>query len=319
MKRTPKPAKEQIKDLFSMHVGERRGSIVLILILSALGFWAISKQWFPDDGIEDMEPLRAELEAWLATRDTSTAKEETLILGEPFPFDPNTIDREGWRALGLTNKQIDGIERYMSKGGHFRTKKDLSRMYSIKPEQFERLRPFIQLPDSLPRKGKSDGAYQQQSFANSTEERKEERRSSTDERPVFRKVEVNTADTVSLVALPGIGPAFARGIVKYRDMLGGFYSLDQLAEVYVLKDKPDAVLELKDLLLLDTLMVHRIPINTCTVEELAAHPYARWKIAKPLIAYRAQHGLFKQVEDIKGCALIDAEVFRKLAPYLSVE
>lgn len=318
MKRTPKPAKEQIKDLLSMHVGERRGSIVLILILSVLGFWAISKQWFPDKGIEDVGPLRAELEAWLATRDTSSG-EEPMVLNDPFPFDPNTIDREGWRTLGLTDKQVDGIERYMSKGGHFRAKKDLGRMYSIKPEQFERLKPFIQLPDSIPEKGGGARNYEERSFASKKEMLMEERPTYTYERPVFRKVEVNTADTVTLVALPGIGPAFARGIVKYRDMLGGFYSLDQLAEVYVLKDKPDAVLKLKELLLLDTLMVRRIPINTCTVEELAAHPYARWKIAKPLIAYRAQHGLFKQVEDIKGCALIDAEVFRKLAPYLSVE
>ena len=130
---------------------------------------------------------------------------------------------------------------------------------------------------------------------------------------------MNTADTVALVALPGIGPAFARGMVKYRESLGGYHSLDQLAEVYVLRDKPDAVAKLKELLVLDTLMVRRIPINTCTVEELAAHPYARWKLAKPLIAFRNQHGRFSKLEEIKGCALIDADAFRKLAPYLTVE
>lgn len=134
-----------------------------------------------------------------------------------------------------------------------------------------------------------------------------------------RPVEINTADTSSLIALPGIGPAFARGIVKYRDMLGGFVSLDQLAEVYVLKDKPDALLKLKSLLILDPHAVLRIPINTCTEEELAAHPYARWKVAKPLIAYRSQHGPFTDVTAIRGCAVISEEVFRKLAPYLSVE
>ena len=134
-----------------------------------------------------------------------------------------------------------------------------------------------------------------------------------------RSVEVNTADTAALIALPGVGPAFARGIVKYRDLLGGFVSLDQLGEVYVLRDKPDAVLKLKQLLILDTLAVIRIPINTCTVEQLAAHPYVRWKIAKPVIAYRDRHGPFEQLVDLQGCAAIDAEVFRKLAPYLSLE
>jgi DNA uptake protein ComE-like DNA-binding protein len=132
-------------------------------------------------------------------------------------------------------------------------------------------------------------------------------------------VEVNSADTTALIDLPGIGPAFARGIVKFRDRLGGYHHLDQLAEVYVLKDKPDAVERLKELLIVDTLMIVRIPINTCTVEALAAHPYAGWKIAKPLIAYRKQHGPFRNVADITGCAVVDEAVFRKLAPYLTVE
>jgi DNA uptake protein ComE-like DNA-binding protein len=130
---------------------------------------------------------------------------------------------------------------------------------------------------------------------------------------------VNTADTTALIDLPGIGPAFARGIVKYRDRLGGYRSMEQLAEVYVLRDKPDALVRLNELLVLDTLMVVRIPINTCEVEQLAAHPYAGWKVAKALMAYRAQHGPFRTVADIRGCALIDEAVFRKLAPYLRVE
>ncbi|HRP00652.1 MAG TPA: helix-hairpin-helix domain-containing protein, partial [Flavobacteriales bacterium] len=141
-------------------------------------------------------------------------------------------------------------------------------------------------------------------------------RASTWER---RPVEVNTADTTMLIELPGIGPAFARGIVRYREKLGGYRSLEQLSEVYVLRDKPDAVARITPLLVVDTLMVRRIPINTCTVEDLAAHPYAGWKVAKALIAYRAQHGPFIAVEGIRGCALIDEDLFRKLAPYLRVE
>jgi competence ComEA-like helix-hairpin-helix protein len=132
-------------------------------------------------------------------------------------------------------------------------------------------------------------------------------------------VEVNTADSAVLVALPGIGPAFAKGILKYRDRLGGYHRLDQLAEVYVLKDKPDAIARLNTLLVVDSMMVRKVPINTCSVEELAAHPYAGWKVAKPLIAYRDQHGPFSSVQDITACQAVGEDVFRKLAPYLTVE
>lgn len=306
--------KERVKDLFSMHAGERRGVLIMMAVLLLLLVWVCYEQWFRTSPERDLAHLEAQLEGWLAERDASRPDSIPLRL---FPFDPNTVGREEWKALGLTDRQVDGVERYLNKGGKFRTKKDLGRMYSLNAEQFAALEPFILLPDSLPRR-----TYPERKQFNYPDRRYDTtriRERSTYTPFVRQKVEVNTADTTALIALPGVGPAFARGIVKYRDLLGGFHSLDQLEEVFVLKDKPDAVLKLKELLILDTLMVRRIPINTCTVEELAAHPYLRWKLAKPLIAYRTHHGPFRKVEDIRGCTLIDEAVFRKLAPYLSVE
>jgi DNA uptake protein ComE-like DNA-binding protein len=306
--------KERLKDLFALHKGERRGTIVLVVILLGLTAWASYEQWFRKAPARDLSLIQREMEAWVAEQEANAVAPTTVRL---FPFDPNTIGREEWLALGLTDKQVDGIERYMAKGGKFRTKKDLARMYSLPQELFQALEPFILLPDSFERKRytyvprtpyperwpRRDTVFERKSYSHST----------------TRKLEVNSADTSALIALPGVGPSFARGIVKYRDWLGGFVSLDQLDEVFVLKDKPDALLRLKELLVVDTMMVHKIQINTCTVEELAGHPYLRWKLAKPLIAFRDQHGPFKKPEDILGCALIDEALFRKLAPYLSVQ
>jgi competence protein ComEA len=311
-----KPLKEQIKDLFSVHSGERRGALAFVGILVLLFSWVAYAQWFKGPHSVDLTKERMEMERWLAARDSVEA--ELAKPRELFSFDPNVLERAQWLALGFTDRQVDGIERYLSKGGRFRVKGDLGKMYSLRPGQYEQLEPYIELPDSLPKRAskwekRKDFGDEREPFPRSTEpyERSERR--------TFNKVEVNTADSVSLVALPGIGPSFAKGILAYRERLGGFVSLDQLAEVYVLKDKPDALERVSELLVVDTLMVRKIPINTCTVEELAEHPYARWKLAKPLLAYRQQHGPFKQVEDIRGCVLIDEEAFRKLAPYLSVE
>lgn len=316
--------REQLKDLFDLHRGERRGVLALMVLLIGAAGWVVYEQWLRPPDRQDLSVQRARVEAWIASRSEAQGDSVRIRL---FPFDPNSNTREEWRSLGLTDRQVDGIERYLGKGGRFRTKRDLRRMYTIKPEQFAMLEPYIQLPDSLAGKSRwKDGppAWEragQRSEAvvadGSDEGRIREPANYVPDVP--RSVEVNSADTTALIALPGIGPAFARGIVKYRDLLGGFVSLDQLAEVYVLKDKPDAVLRLKQLLILDPMAVKRIPINTCTVEELAVHPYVRWKLAKPLIAYRTQHGPFKELSDLQGCAAIDAEVFRKLAPYLTLE
>ena len=305
--------KERLKDMLSLHSGERRGVLVLMGILLVLGTWAVYEQWYRIPPQKDLAHVQARLESWIAERNEQ-GPDTTSV--ERFPFDPNSIGREEWRALGLTDKQVDGIERYRDKGGKFRSKKDVGRMYSIPPDLYAELSPYILLPDSFVRKpySRPERKAYSSSWPKDTTWKREEY-----PKYVPRTVELNSADTTALIAIRGIGPAFARSIVKYREALGGFRSLDQLGEVYILMDKPDAVESMRKSLVLDTLIIRRIPINSCSVEELAAHPYFRWKLAKALIAYRTQHGPFRELEHIKGCALIDDALLRKLAPYLSVE
>lgn len=304
-----------IKRLFILHWGERRGFMIMIVLLSIMGLVVAYRQWGHTPPPVDMAPYMAEMETWVAGRNAAQAR-DTMPLS-PFQFDPNTIDHAGWVAMGLTDRQAEGIERFKEKGGRFRVKSDVARMYALRPGQYEQLEPYIDLPDSMAR-------YSRDPFKKKWPDRPRDTtsRSTTREPRVPRtisQVEVNTADSAALVALPGIGPSFARGIIKYREMLGGYVAMAQLAEVFVLKDKPDALARMHELLVVDSLAVRKIPINTCTVEELAAHPYARWRIARPLIAYRRQHGPFTTLEAIKGCALVDEGVFAKLAPYLSLE
>jgi competence protein ComEA len=321
------PGTERFKELFRLHQGERRGMLVLIGITTLIFGWAVYEQWWGRSAPLDVGPYRERVDTWLAARADSGAPEQPVEL---FDFDPNVIERADWLRLGLTDRQVDGIERYREKGGRFRSKQDLARMYSLHVEQVEMLMPHVLLPDSLPardryaRRHRSDRPRDAHTgwvpdAARSTSDQDRPVRGGRPDRPTHRAVEVNTADSLLLVQLPGIGPSFARGILKYREKLGGYRSLDQFAEVYVLMDKPDALARLAELLVIDTLMVRRLPINTCTVEQLAAHPYAGWKVAKPLIAYRQHHGPFKQLSDIRACVAVDEAVFRKLAPYLTVE
>lgn len=315
-----RPFKEQLRELLSLHKAERRGNAAMIvLITAAIGALLYYQRYYEPD-THDLEPIRAQMEAWLASRDsTQRGSPNTASKEQLFPFDPNTIGTEDWQRLGLTAKQAASIMRYREKGGRFRSKTDVQKMYTISADRFERLRPFILLPDSLTRREMKLTHVQRETPHRTSFARTDRPEDSLRVNRTMRKVEANTADTTALIALPGIGPAFARGIVKYRDGLGGYYSLDQLAEVYVLRDKPDAVARLKELLVVDTLAIRRIPLNTCSVEDLAAHPYIRWKLAKPIVAYRQHHGPFKEVADLRSIHLIDEALYRKLAPYLSAE
>jgi competence ComEA-like helix-hairpin-helix protein len=142
-------------------------------------------------------------------------------------------------------------------------------------------------------------------------------------RPEFKKkeamamiIDLNLADTAALIALPGIGSKLALRIVNFRDKLGGFYSIDQLREIYGLSDS--AFEQARVYLKLETAAIKKININTASIEELKAHPYIRYNIANPIVAYRKEHGLFSTIEDLKRINVIPGETFNKLSPYLEV-
>ncbi|MCC7503284.1 MAG: helix-hairpin-helix domain-containing protein [Flavobacteriales bacterium] len=299
----------QWKDLFNTHRGERLGFLWLMTGCLIAAAWGTYEQWLRPSDPNELSILAARMEPWVEARkafqdSTNVAPfshDRRLTL---FPFDPNHLPIDQWVALGLSERQAEALHKYEAGGGRFRSKRDVAKMRVVDPELYAQWAPYIQLPDSAA-----------SAYPHTTWPEREDRTYA--ERTALRGLELNSADSAALVAVPGIGPAFARGILKYREKLGGYHSLDQLTEVYVLKDKPEAVAKLKGRLVLDTLMVRRLPVNSATTEELAAHPYLGWKVAKALVAYRGQHGAFRNVADIKGCVLVNDSLFRKLAPYLT--
>jgi DNA uptake protein ComE-like DNA-binding protein len=131
---------------------------------------------------------------------------------------------------------------------------------------------------------------------------------------VKKMIVLESADSAGLEQLPGIGPVLAARIIKYRNKLGGFYALEQVGEVYGL---PDSVFErIKPLLQLGKNQVIQININEATEAELSKHPYIQWKMARQLIRYRAQHGDFKNKEDLNKIWDLDTMKIQKLLPYL---
>ena len=106
-------------------------------------------------------------------------------------------------------------------------------------------------------------------------------------RPAYPILDLNTASAEELERLPGIGPKTAERIVRYREKLGYFVSLDQLREVWGLREEnlsralPYLKVETRG---------RPLSLRTASVEELAAHPYISWKLAKSLVRYRRQWG-----------------------------
>ena len=232
-----------------------------------------------------------------------TAKRTNEMEHKLFPFDPNTIPPDVWRKLGVREKTIVTIQNYLNKGGHFNSAGDLKKIYGMHPNEFARLEPYIQI------RSKSEADISRSSG--------EVQSSSQVHKIGYSSVEINTADTAALIALPGIGSKLATRIINFRDKLGGFYSIDQVSETYGL---PDSTFQrIKPWLKLESVSLKKININTATKDELKSHPYVRWNLANAIAEYRNQHGKFSFVEDLKKVAAITEDIFAKIRPYVSVE
>jgi DNA uptake protein ComE-like DNA-binding protein len=269
----------------------------------------------PEGEISALDP------AWLAYMDSlevvqeesrNTFSDDGLAkkpLPEPFPFDPNAISLADFQALGFSLKQAESIDKFRSKGGQFRKVEDFKKMYVVDDFMYERLLPFIQIPE-----------HPSSSFAKDSWDKKVYEKSDYQD---FDKKEVevlslNLADSASLEGLPHIGPVYAQRILKYREKLGGFTSLTQLNEVYGFDKEPELIGRISPFLIIEGGALRKINVNKATWGEMMRHPYMTKPIANSIIAIREQHGPYKTVQDVSKSHLISEEVFLKLAPYLSV-
>ena len=224
--------------------------------------------------------------------------------GELFYFDPNTLSTEGWQRLGLRDKTIHTIQNYLSKGGHFKKPEDLQKIYGLFPNEYERIAPYIKIEASR------ETSLEKKIADNSPKEIQQAKTYTSR----YSIIDINLADTTAYIALPGIGSKLAARIINFREKLGGFYSINQVGETFGL---PDSTFQkIKQYLKLENTTIRKININTATVDELKAHPYIRWSLANPIVAYRTEHGPFSKVEDIKKVMAVTEEVYNKIAPYL---
>jgi len=227
--------------------------------------------------------------------------------GELFYFDPNTLSAAGWKKLGLRDKTIGTIQNYLSKGGKFRKPEDLQRIYGLFPNEYERIAPYIKIEAATGTTG-----YKDFSNNNYTEAAPPKTYS-----PRYSVIDINTADTTAFIALPGIGSKLAFRIVNFRDKLGGFYSVNQIGETFGLSDS--TFQKIKQWLKLENTFLRKLNINTATVDELKMHPYIKYSLANPIVAYRNQHGPFTKLEDLKNVMVVTDEIYNKIAPYLTAQ
>ncbi|WP_018619505.1 helix-hairpin-helix domain-containing protein [Spirosoma luteum] len=238
-----------------------------------------------------------------------------------FNFDPNTVSVAGLQQLGLPKWLAERIDKYRGKGGQFRKKEDLLRIYDFPPDLYDQLEPYISLKEA-PRNGQYPSERFGDTKASAGEPYKPGERKPFPERPayaerpakpVIQPFDINTADTAQLIALKGIGATLAGRIVKFRDALGGFITTEQFRDIYGLDSL--ALGELEKFGKIQS-AVRKISVNTATAEQLDKHPFLSRRQAQIIVNYREQHGAYTSAESLKPIRILDAKTIEKIAPYL---
>lgn len=250
-------------------------------------------------------------------------------LPESFTFDPNEADSTQLLRLGLAPFQVRSIYRYRAKGGRFSTKDDFRRVYRLTNEQWEHLSPLIRIA----KKYQLVDLPQQKHYAYSRSYAEKVARDDSQDSIVQlsdtllqinrskqtypvklsgdETMDINTADSAQLCRVPGIGPYFARQIIKYRRQLGGYVATEQLLQI---ENFPaDAIAWL---VISDTVGLQRLNVNKLSTRKLMKHPYMGYYRASDIENHKRIYGRVENIDALRKMPHFTDEDIRRLLPYL---
>ncbi|NOX86749.1 MAG: helix-hairpin-helix domain-containing protein [Chlorobi bacterium] len=224
----------------------------------------------------------------------------------PFFFNPNNLPDESWKKLGLTDKQIRSIKKYESKGYRFYRKEDFRNLYCISDAEYQVLMPYISIPEEDKRvPGDFDETYY----------RAKKKRKNKKE--PYKTVEINAADSLILVKNLKLPPWLAVRTIKYRELVGGFYDVGQLADVYGIDSY--RVKKLRRFIEVDTTVIKTININKEGFKKISAHPYFSNQIAKEIISRRLEKGNFTDKRQLVDEGIVSEALFQKIRHYIRLK
>ncbi|HEU5289596.1 MAG TPA: helix-hairpin-helix domain-containing protein [Cyclobacteriaceae bacterium] len=294
--------KNIVRSFFGFSRAQTNGFVALIIVLSIIFFseplyhtWVSNRPLDFSNESNKLDSLTARWKAEPPGIAEAVKPVEKTMPVRLFEFNPNNVSKDELKALGFSDRLTKGMMNYRAKGGEFRIKTDLKKLYGMDSVFFKSLQPFIQLPEKIVVEKKA--AEPKKSPA---------------------RFNLNRADTTQFQTVYGVGAVLARRIIKYRDRLGGFMSNDQLYEVYGL----DSIVVgqiLKKSFLTGSDSLKKLNINRADEKLLSSHPYFSKKIARAIVTYRFQHGNYRSVDDLRSVNLLDEKTMTKIYPYLTVD
>jgi competence protein ComEA len=292
--------KDKLRDLFTFSSGERKGILLLVFVLILICALKSVILRNPPAPVQPKYPEWMKDTNYLEEKDQNPGTENESFAGsfsgnveseeQRNIIDPNNASMGDLILAGFSLQVSRTIIRYREKGGRFKSADDLKKIYGLTPGIFQSVAPYIRISPLTSQSARI-------SILPGT-------------------MNINTADSSAFEKLPGIGPVLARRITRYRTMLGGYYSPEQIREVYGITDS--LFLRNKDRFEADTTHIKKLNVNTSDEKDMARHPYLGKYVAAGIIQYRKHQIKILNLNELLENGLIDKDHFDKVKFYLSL-
>ena len=198
-----------------------------------------------------------------------------------YPFNPNFItDFKGYR-LGMSVGEIDRLIEFRKGNKYVNSAAEFQAVTKVSDSLLAAISPYFKFPDWVK-------SSQQESFNNFPDKKEASK--------IIVK-DINQATKEQLMKVYGIGPALSERIIKHKDLLGAFVSMEQMQDVWGLS--PEVIAELnKHFNVQSVATVRKIRINDSSLKELAQFPYFRYSLAKQIVTYRSMNGNISSTADL---------------------
>ena len=347
------------------------GSVAAIVLITLLVVALVLAE--PRDSRVDPEELGIEN---MVSQGAKTTTTDSLSLS---PFDPNTVEYEELRAMGIGRKEAVSLIKYRASGKVFRIPEDVALCYAISDSLYGILKPFIAIGDEYRIKPRVEESKPQQrdttrlrstgkvktielspfridtvsvgylratwlftkrqaeavirwrdgsGFRDMEELRDcyvidEEVATALEPYVIFPEpkvtkriepVEINSADSATLRSIMGVGQKSVVAIMRYRELLGGYNSVEQLKELSVITD--ENYLRIRAQVWCDSTKVRRMNINSVSADTLTMHPYVTYRMLRKLLNHRSRGKQWGSLEELVRAKIITEDEAQRLAPYL---
>ncbi|MGB0403749.1 MAG: helix-hairpin-helix domain-containing protein [Salibacteraceae bacterium] len=291
----------QLTDWMSLGFSEKQASVIDRYRKKINGFESISS--VADIYIIDSAKFQEILpylridksDSEILSNKESKLKEVTVTLARNWKlksFDPNAATKLELVQMGFNESEIKNIINYRTKVGLFHDNHDFQKLYAFSNEDMLTVLPFVSIKKVV--------------------------ETNIDSTLVQEILDLNNCDSLDLLALKGIGPYFAKLILRYRYRLGGFIDVNQLYEVPKIP-KETVDLNISNFKIDPKFQPIKMNVNSQDFKMFMRHPYFSYAQTKKLFDYRNSIGKYTSLQQLKKAGYLDSEYVNTVVPYLKVD